>query len=121
MPGIQDGESNTTRFYILSYGQDVPVPLPTSPPCQERALIRVLPANDTGGWDTSRAIKAVDMPISRIDRRPSLCSKTFRDVYFLEVYAEGGQGNNVLWFRCIEQAVERLRQAGLDSTVLGTW
>ncbi|OAX44714.1 PDT-domain-containing protein [Rhizopogon vinicolor AM-OR11-026] len=119
--GIQDGESNTTRFYIVSYGGDVLVPWITPPPCQKRALIRVLPASSSGAWDTSRAIKAVNLPISRIDRRPSLCSKTFRDVYFLEVYAEAGQENDVPWFDCVNQAVERLRQASLESTVLGIW
>jgi len=119
--GIQDGELNTTRFYIISHGEDVLVPWTTPPPSQKRALIRVLPASSPGAWDTSRAIKAVDMPISRIDRRPSLCSKTFRDVYFLEVYADGGHENDVPWFDCVNQAVERLRQVGLESTVLGIW
>jgi hypothetical protein len=86
-----------------------------------RALIRVLPPSSPGAWDTSQAIKIVDMPISRIDRRPSLCSKTFRDVYFLEVYADGPHENDVPWFDCVNQAVERLGQAGLESTVLGIW
>lgn len=119
--GIQDGESNMTRFYIVSYGVDVQVPWQTPPAYQKRALIRLLPDRDSVAWDFSRAIKALGIPISRIDRRPSLHSATFHDVYFLEVYAEGGKESDVTWFDCVNQAVERLRQAGLKSTVLGIW
>jgi prephenate dehydratase len=119
--GIQDGESNMTRFYIVSYGADVRVPWQTPPTHQKRALIRLLSDRDTVAWDSSRAIKALNIPISRIDRRPSLCSTTFHDVYFLEVYAEGGKGSDVAWFDSVNQAVERLRQADLESTVIGIW
>lgn len=119
--GIQDGQSNMTRFYIVSYGVDVGVPWQTPPTYQKRALIRLLPDRDSTAWDSSRAIKALNIPISRIDRRPSLHSTTFHDVYFLEVYAEGGGESDVAWFDCVNQAVERLTQAGLKSTVLGIW
>ncbi|KAG2044740.1 Prephenate dehydratase-domain-containing protein [Suillus americanus] len=119
--GIQDGESNITRFYVVSYGMDVGIPWQTPPTYQKRALIRLLPDRDSVAWDSSRAIKALNIPISRIDRRPSLYSATFHDVYFFEVYAEGGKESDVAWFDCVNQAVERLRQAGLESTVLGIW
>ncbi|KAG1755182.1 Prephenate dehydratase-domain-containing protein [Suillus paluster] len=119
--GIQDGESNTTRFYIVSYGTDARVPWKSPPTYQRRALIRLLPDRSSGAWDASRAIKALNMPISRIDRRPSLGSNTFHDAYFLEVYAEGGQEDDISWFDCVNQAVERLRRAGFESTVLGMW
>ncbi|KAG2118423.1 Prephenate dehydratase-domain-containing protein [Suillus clintonianus] len=119
--GIQDGASNTTRFYIVSYGADVRVPWKTPSTYQKRALIRVLPDRNSVAWDSSRAIKALNMPISRIDRRPSLRSTTFHDVYFLEVYAEEGKDSDITWSDCVNQAVERLRQAGLESTVLGVW
>ncbi|KAG1826042.1 Prephenate dehydratase-domain-containing protein [Suillus subaureus] len=119
--GIQDGESNVTRFYIVSHGVDVRVPWQTPPTHRKRALIRFLPDRDSVAWDFSQAIKALNIPISRIDRRPSLYSATFHDAYFLEVYAEGGKESDVTWFDCVNQAVERLRQAGLESTVLGIW
>ncbi|KAG2072752.1 PDT-domain-containing protein [Suillus decipiens] len=119
--GIQDGESNMTRFYIVSYGLDARVPWQTPPAYQKRALIRLLPDRDSVAWDFSRAIKALSIPISRVDRRPSLYSATFHDVYYLEVYDEGGKESDVAWFDCVNQAVERLRQAGLKSTVLGVW
>ncbi|KAG1833905.1 Prephenate dehydratase-domain-containing protein [Suillus variegatus] len=119
--GIQDGESNMTRFYIVSYGADARVPWQTPPIYQKRALIRLLPDGDSLAWDFSRAIKALNIPISRIDRRPSLSSATFHDVYFLEVFAEGGEESDVTWFDRVNQAVERLRQEGLESTVLGIW
>ncbi|KAG2159963.1 Prephenate dehydratase-domain-containing protein [Suillus bovinus] len=119
--GIQDGESNMTRFYIVSYGVDVQVPWQTPPIHQKRALIRLLPDTDSVSWDFSRAIKALKIPISRIDRRPSPYSSTFHDIYFLEVFAEGGKESDVTWCDCVNQAVERLRQAGLESTVLGIW
>jgi len=109
-----------TRFYVVSYSKDVSVPWTTPPPRQERALIRVSPANNPGTWNISRAVTAVNMPISRIDRRPSLCSKTFCDVYFLEVYAQSGE-NVVSWFDCVTGAVERLGQDGLESAILGIW
>jgi prephenate dehydratase len=109
-----------TRFYIVSHGVDVEIPWQTSPTYQKRALIRLLPDRDSVAWDSSRAIKALDIPISRIDRRPSLHSATFHDVYFLEVHAEGGR-ESVAWFDRVNQAVERLRQAGLESAVLGIW
>ncbi|KAG2121013.1 Prephenate dehydratase-domain-containing protein [Suillus discolor] len=119
--GIQDGESNMTRFYIVSYGADARVPWQTPPIYQKRALIRLLPDRDSLAWDFSRAIKALNIPISRIDRRPSLSSPTFHDVYFLEVFAEGGEESDVTWFDRVNQAVERLKQEGLESTVLGIW
>lgn len=97
------------------------MPWTTPPALQKRALIRVLPTNSPGPWDASRPITTVDMPISRIDRRPSLCPKSFHDVYFLEVYAEGGDKNDVSWIDCVSRGVERLRQAGLESMVLGIW
>ncbi|KAG1771676.1 Prephenate dehydratase-domain-containing protein [Suillus placidus] len=121
--GIQDGESNMTRFYIVSYGVDVGIPWQTPPTYQKHALIRLLPdrLGDSVAWDSSRAIKALNIPISRIDRRPSLYPVTFHDVYFLEVYADGGKESDVAWSDCVNQAVEGLRQAGLESTVLGIW
>ncbi|KAG1801523.1 Prephenate dehydratase-domain-containing protein [Suillus plorans] len=119
--GIQDGESNMTRFYIVSYGADARVPWQTPPIDQKRALIRLLPDRDSLAWDFSRAIKALNIPISRIDRRPSLSSATFHDVYFLEVFAEGGEEGDVTWFDRVNQAVEKLRQEGLEFTVLGIW
>jgi hypothetical protein len=100
---------------------DVGVPWQTPPTYQKRALIRLLPDRDSAAWDSSRAIKALNIPISRIDRRPSPYSATFHDVYFLEVYAEGGRESDIAWLDCVNQAVERLRQAGLESTVLGIW
>lgn len=67
-------------------------------------------------------ISALDILILRIDRRPSLHSRPFDNVYFLEVGAIPGQNNpEQSWMEQLEQAVEKVKHMGVEVLVLGCW
>ncbi|KAL4064921.1 Prephenate dehydratase-domain-containing protein [Scleroderma yunnanense] len=127
--GIQDGEGNSTRFFILTNGSDRGFPPDRIPPAQRQALIRIdgLAGNQTTRKskrvDIRRVIDTLDLDILRIDRRPALHVSTFQDIYFLEVGDMGSDDENgaLPWLEKFSQAKGRLEAAGVESTLLGHW
>ncbi|KAJ7219068.1 Prephenate dehydratase-domain-containing protein [Mycena pura] len=122
--GIQDQDSNYTRFYILSATRNTTLPPPTYPiPGQTRCLIRLSSVSN----DASRPplimqlLAALALPVSRLDRRPQLEStQLFQDVYFVEVAREDTD-HSERWILGIERAIENVRTVGSEAELLGIW
>ncbi|KAF9240869.1 Prephenate dehydratase-domain-containing protein [Melanogaster broomeanus] len=123
--GIQDGEQNCTRFYILSYGLDVALPAGCLLPTENTALLRIQAPSEsstTSKLDIAKAISALDLVVLRIDRRPSLHATLFEDVYFLEIGAAPDiDVERPSWPDQLQQAVERVKHLGVEVAMLGLW
>ncbi|KIJ68343.1 hypothetical protein HYDPIDRAFT_82790 [Hydnomerulius pinastri MD-312] len=123
--GIQDGEVNFTRFYILSYEQDVNLPVGHITPLQEQALLRVQSPSDDSvpTLDITKIFHALDVNILRIDRRPSLRSMPFDDVYFLEIGVTQGDHDKISssWPDQLHLALDKIKGTGAEVSVLGLW
>ncbi|KAH8102437.1 PDT-domain-containing protein [Cristinia sonorae] len=133
---IQD-RNNFTRFYVLSIDAEAKPPqLPESPQLF-RALIR-LESVHVEGHDlfARRPLQLVmgtllttfGVPTTRIDRRPSLNSTPFEDVYFIELeelgapdYSIDRSGVYASWLHKVHQMAERARSSGVYATLLGVW
>ncbi|KAI6047553.1 Prephenate dehydratase-domain-containing protein [Pisolithus marmoratus] len=121
---IQDGEANSTRFFIVSHGSDTALPPSQISPVQREALLRIstLPeshgTSEYEGSKFAKFIKALDLDFLRIDRRPALHALTFRDVYFLEV---GDIDGSTPWSEKLSQALRRATYPGVEVTLLGKW
>lgn len=71
------------------------------------------------------------MPAARIDRRPSLSSKPFDDVYFVEfehkkrAHSPGRPFKYTLegitWLSRIQAGIEHIRNVKGEATLLGVW
>ncbi|KAG9314446.1 hypothetical protein JVU11DRAFT_5243 [Chiua virens] len=69
-----------------------------------------------------RTIGSLDIDVLRIDRRPSLCTKPFDDVYFLEVGAIPVHNNPERpWKMQLQQAVDKVKSMGVEVSILGWW
>ncbi|KAJ7109156.1 Prephenate dehydratase-domain-containing protein [Mycena epipterygia] len=114
--GIQDQNSNFTRFYVLAATLDSELPPPT--PNHTRCLVR-LAANDATPSIT-QLLAALEMNVSRLDRRPQLDStRLLHDVYFAEI--ERGDNDHTSWTPDIERAIDRVRASGGEAEHLGIW
>ncbi|KAI6005284.1 Prephenate dehydratase-domain-containing protein [Pisolithus orientalis] len=124
LDSIQDGEANSTRFYIVSHGSDSTLPPSRISPVRREALLRTSTSQESHGTSECKRlnfvkfIKALDLEILRVDRRPALHALTFRDVYFLEV---GDIGGNTPWSEKLSQALQRATYPGIEVTLLGKW
>ncbi|KAJ7273492.1 Prephenate dehydratase-domain-containing protein [Mycena haematopus] len=117
--GIQDQNSNFTRFYILT--QDIELPLPCPAPRQTRCLVRLIPRRNVASRAPSitQILAALNLAVSRLDRRPQLESLVpFCDVYFAEL--EKGD-SNAPWHSDVERAIERVQVLGGEAELLGIW
>ncbi|KAJ7721074.1 Prephenate dehydratase-domain-containing protein [Mycena maculata] len=116
--GIQDRNSNFTRFFVLSAAEDgelppqpIPVPSPT------RCLLRLSSGKGNVGPAITQLLVALAMTVSRLDRRPQLDSEVvFHDIYFAEL-----ERRDATWPSEIENAIERVRASGGDAHLLGIW
>ncbi|KAI6132747.1 Prephenate dehydratase-domain-containing protein [Pisolithus croceorrhizus] len=121
---IQDGEANSTRFFIVSHGSNTTLPLSQIFPVRREALLRINTSSETHGTSEyerskfAKFIKALDLDILRIDRRPALHALTFWDVYFLEV---GDIDGNTPWSEKLSQALQRAKYPGVEVALLGKW
>lgn len=76
----------------------------------------------------STLLTAFGVPAIRIDRRPSLSSVPFEDVYFVELEELGSlretpaaPDNHSAWLDRLRSGVERVAAAGGNATILGVW
>jgi len=142
--GIQDRIDNFTRFYVLSSSLATAPPYAPRLPEYFRALVRlgVLHVEDAEPENlatTDRALQLVmstllttfGVPVTRINRRPSLAPIPFEDVYFIELEELGGPpdpkdlGNRGVayarWLSRVQEAVKRAQGCGIDAVLLGAW
>jgi len=127
--GVQDANDNYTRFVLL--GTAAFWRLPTGR-CSSHAVLR-LSTRSTGSFSLNsmlHLISGVDLAISRIDRRPSLLSRPFHDVYFLVFRIDESSFLHSpfdLVAKCRERLEELLRQMepalreGGTADILGVW
>ncbi|KAJ7349483.1 Prephenate dehydratase-domain-containing protein [Mycena albidolilacea] len=116
--GIQDRNSNFTRFYVLTATQDSELPCPAT--THTRCLIRLSSRreNVSDRPAISQLLAALNMHVSRLDRRPQLESPVpFHDVYFAELE----RGDSTSWTLDIEHAIERVQASGGQVELLGIW
>jgi hypothetical protein len=69
----------------------------------------------------SRLLKALQMTVTRIDRRPAIGTVPFHDTYIVELEQEVSIQDDNSWTREVEMAVERIRQADGDAQLIGMW
>jgi len=117
--GIQDRNSNFTRFYILTATRETELPPPPCPaPTQMRCLVRLL-SQRAPAPSITQILTALNLTVSRLDRRPQLESLLpFDAVYFVEL--EKGDSSTP-WHSDIEQAIARVQALGEEAELLGIW
>ncbi|KAI0721240.1 PDT-domain-containing protein [Cerioporus squamosus] len=137
---IQNEAANTTRFFILANSLDAPLPGNARQSRRQRALIRVgnqvkhqredepLSTSHATRTVTSTLLTTFGCPPLRIDRRPSLNSIPFDDVYFLEVgdltlpvTAATIKNCEEEWLQRLLNGVEGVNVAGGEAIILGLW
>ncbi|KAJ7684965.1 Prephenate dehydratase-domain-containing protein [Mycena polygramma] len=117
--GIQDRNSNFTRFYVLSAAQNTELPLPPPTPNRPtRGLVR-LSSQSSPACGITQLLAALALKVSRLDRRPKLDSpKPFDDIYFAEI--ERGD-SSAPWLPEVEEGIGRVRASGGEAELIGIW
>ncbi|KAK7037532.1 prephenate dehydratase [Paramarasmius palmivorus] len=133
--GIQDEQTNFTRFYLLAKNSKVRLPASTTS-SPAKALLRIGPysqktnrngqTNPCHHIDIATLITSIRLHVERIDRRPALDGVPFNDVYFVEVkrISEGGLdgvSDENGWAKQVEDAQKRIREVGGEAHLLGLW
>lgn len=119
--------ANYTRFYISAYSRDMDLTCVLTEKCQMRALFRIsapLQGPQQTPNEVVKYLKSLNLPAARIDRRPSLNSKPFTSVYFVEVHGCSGGGTDEIlksWPVEVEKAAKRVRCEGGEVEVIGIW
>ena len=137
--------ANFTRFYIIA--SSLRQTLTNAPkPRLRRALVRIAldPNQDSLPPESmsyhrplhlvvSTLLTNFGVPITRVDRRPSLRPIPFDDVYFIELEELGtplefrtknaspSSVSEETWLAKVQESVERVQNAGLEATLLGLW
>jgi hypothetical protein len=129
-------EVNFTRFYIITAKcDDIPPPLFGSR--QRHALVRlcskITPSSSLKeGCHFASIIQllaALGVNATRVDRRPSIHSIPFHDVYFVELQEDKKCGDEAdvaarpidWWSLKVEQAMVRVRERGGEAQLVGAW
>ncbi|KAJ4486258.1 Prephenate dehydratase-domain-containing protein [Lentinula aciculospora] len=118
--GIQDQDSNYTRFFIIGKQSEGKPPFKTLRPTH--ALIRLIPtssAHKETSFDLTELLKTIDLSVIRLDRRPAPVSHPFLDTYFLEVVLS--TQNPSEWPEQVSQSILRLRDKGHLAESIGLW
>ncbi|EMD42232.1 hypothetical protein CERSUDRAFT_147913 [Gelatoporia subvermispora B] len=138
---IQDQNTNLTRFYVLSSSLTAPPPFSAPLPSRRYALVRLGPRPPDPAFPAasrrpinlilSALLTTFGQPVARVDRRPSLSTVPFEDVYFIELEDTAGPpspGGHVdtsaadaLWLSRVQAGLERVAAAGGDAALLGMW
>ncbi|KAI0094760.1 Prephenate dehydratase-domain-containing protein [Irpex rosettiformis] len=150
---IQDKQDNFTRFFVLSHSLESMPPLLDTKFRLLRALVRISmpPAPSSGSHEAdsgqqkvqcpaayshnrplhlvmSTLLTTFGVPITRIDRRPSLSDVPFEDLYFVELEELGSPMESPpraerleSWATKVNSGVKRVKAAGGEATILGVW
>lgn len=116
---------NFTRFYTLSKSlpDDIGIPHPT---VEGYALARISSqptANRLATPSVSDMIVALKLRVNRLDRRPSLHSVPFHDVYLVELQQEkqSCERSTLHWISEVTSALRRVTEIGGEASLLGVW
>ncbi|KAL0070521.1 prephenate dehydratase [Marasmius tenuissimus] len=134
--GIQAEKSNFTRFYVLAKDSKTTLPVPPSSTTSQ-ALLRIeFRCRERNVGDVAAAVNAIELGITRIDRRPALNRNPFNDVYFVElqdsrpwlantnggdVDEDGIGSGKAPWNSRVESAIQRVSAIGGEVKLLGIW
>lgn len=76
----------------------------------------------------STLLTAFGVPVTRIDRRPSLNHVPFEDVYFVELEELGAGSDGEVsehessaWLKRVQLGIDRVRTLGAEATLIGVW
>ncbi|CAA7266536.1 unnamed protein product [Cyclocybe aegerita] len=129
--GIQNEQSNFTRFYITAYTRSFDLPPFLTSRCERKALVRLsapspsFPDIDACSYDITKYLKLLDLFAARVDRRPSLEPKPFHNVYFVEVQGTLCDARDAAtleaWTSEVEKAITRVKHAGGLIDLVGLW
>lgn len=108
---IQAMNDNFTRFYVVGIDTN-------SSGLGNRALIRIQHSDGARTSDLLLPLSVIDLGVSRIDRRPSLCGGPFEDMLFIEVF-QRSEGSK--WGDEVNDAMQRVIKAGWKACLLGIW
>ena len=112
---------NYTRFLVLSRMQtlDLELKIPADLSGRASALVRI--GLSEFGQSLSSLLRALDLPIAKIDRRPSDGLVPFLDFYFLEVRDEHDSRGAAWWHDKVASGIERVRALGGHAQILGEY
>ncbi|KAL5534249.1 hypothetical protein ACEPAG_711 [Sanghuangporus baumii] len=123
--GIQNEHDNFTKFWIMTSPSSNPIPC-LMPAKTRNALIRISSSSECL-VDLSLLIVQLGLLVLRIDRRPSIQSIPFHDVYFFHVSNKLPQTgidqleDTVPWRDRVESALGNARAQGWQACTLGLW
>jgi prephenate dehydratase len=118
--------ANFTKFYILSSERPLKPPSFPSRNFEMKALLRMsapISAADCSQQDLVSYLKALHLPVVRINARPSPNSIPFDSMYFVETYgSDGGSSESVVsWKVSLEKAMLQVRTIGGKIDLAGIW
>ncbi|KAJ3719821.1 Prephenate dehydratase-domain-containing protein [Lentinula raphanica] len=111
--GIQDEDSNYTRFFVLSRNHG-------SNQSFTHVLLRITPRKTCAEhFDLTELLRTIDLSVTRIDRRPAPVSEPFLDTYFIEVAASKNDTSG--WPDRLSNSISRLKERGHLAERIGQW
>lgn len=118
--------ANFTRFYIIAHSSTTPLTYQLESHRHMKALMRVSsPECGSALSNMAHCFAMIQLPITRIDRRPSLDGIPFHNVYFIEVQKETQNHHDgdsfELWTKAVMLASSRVIEKGWRSAVVGIW
>jgi prephenate dehydratase len=118
--------ANFTRFFIIAENSETVLlhcPHPTRALVQISAKIpsSIFAETSVRNANISQLLTALQMTVTRIDRRPAIGTVPFHDTYIVELEQEGNAEDDNSWTGEVEVAVERIRQAGGNARFIGMW
>lgn len=116
---------NFTRFYTLSKSLPDVTGIPQST-VKGYALVRISSQPTSNGQavpSISDMFVALKLRVNRLDRRPSLNSVPFHDVYLIELQQEkqSCEKSTLHWTSEVTSALRRVTEIGGEASVLGVW
>ncbi|EPQ60725.1 PDT-domain-containing protein [Gloeophyllum trabeum ATCC 11539] len=121
--GIQDDDSNITRFFVMSTSREREIPLQPAT-CPQHALLRIgSTVSPQKQLSVTDILVAIGLNVVRVDRRPLLGRQPFESYYFVELLdtRTDPAGADRAWKDGVEQGLIRLKDKGIDSVLLGIW
>lgn len=116
---------NFTRFYTLSKSLLDVTGIPRST-FEGYALARISSQptqNELATPSVSDMVVALKLRVNRLDRRPSLHSVPFHDVYLVELQQEkqSCERSVLPWISEVTSALRRVIEIGGEASLLGVW
>lgn len=117
--------ANFTKFYILSSERTLKFPSIPSRNFEIKALLRMSApiSADCSQQDIVSYLKALYLPVVRINARPSPDSIPFNSMYFVETYGSDKESSESVesWKVSLEKAMLRVRTIGGKIDLAGIW